>query len=103
YDTSLRYPRLYQNLMAEWTCEVLAWSEGRTVLLGLPTYDDADTGYHDPKAENLINGLLGIHRGLSSRSAIPTNYQGVAIYCEWEMDGAEWAEFHGRFLNPKLE
>jgi hypothetical protein len=101
YDTSLRHPRLYQKLMADWTREVLAWSEGRQILLGLATYDDADSGYHDPKTENLINGLLGIHRGLST--PVPTNYQGVALYCEWEMDEAEWAGFRGRFLNPRFE
>ncbi|MBI3869799.1 MAG: hypothetical protein HY299_14845 [Verrucomicrobia bacterium] len=63
----------------------------------MPTYDDAGVGYHDPKIENLTNALLGIHRGLS-QTAPPTNYQGVAIYCDWETSEAEWDYFRGHFL-----
>jgi len=99
YDTALTSPKLYQKLMADWTKEVLAWSEGRRVLLGVPTYADAGVGYHDPRAENLTNALFGIHRGLS-RSKLPTNYVGVGIYCEWETDAGEWTYFKGRFLKP---
>jgi hypothetical protein len=84
--------------MADWTEEVLAWSEGKDVLLGVPTYDDAGVGYHDPKVENMRNAILGIHRGLSRRS-IPTNYQGVAIYCEWETSEGEWRWFKDHFLH----
>jgi hypothetical protein len=83
--------------MADWTVEVLAWSEGKPVLLGVPTYDDAGVGYHDPKVENLTNALLGIHRGLS-RSVVATNYQGVAIYCDWETSEAEWNYLGQHFL-----
>jgi len=97
YDTALRVPKLYQNLMAGWTGEVLAWSEGTDVLLGVPTYADVDSGYHHPDVENLENALLGIHRGLS-RLDVPINYQGVAIYCLWETDPTEWALFEERFL-----
>ena len=52
---------------------------------------------HDPKVENLQNALLGIHRGLS-RGQMPTNYQGVAIYCEWETDADEWHYLREHFL-----
>jgi hypothetical protein len=89
YDTALRAPKLYQRLMADWTQEVLPWSEGKPVLLGVPTYEDAHTEYHRPDVENLRNALLGIHAGLQ-RNALPANYQGVAIYCEWETDATEW-------------
>lgn len=99
YDTSLRSPRLYQKLMADWTEEVLTWSEGRRVLLGVPTYADEGVGYHDPKAENITNALLGIHRGLAGAN-LPTNYLGVAIYCEWETDDDEWLWFREHFLKP---
>lgn len=78
YDAAQRIPRTYQRLMADWTQEVLAWSGDKPVLLGVPTYDDAGSGYHDPKVENLTNALLGVHRGLSRRP-LPNNYQGVAI------------------------
>lgn len=97
YDTALRKPKLYQHLMASWTRETLAWSENKPVLLGVPAYDDPSVDYHDPKVENLKNALLGIHRGLASKP-LPANYQGVAIYCEWEMDTNKWHYFEGHFL-----
>jgi hypothetical protein len=99
YDTSLRVPKLYQRLISQWTEEVLIWGEGTQVLLGVPTYGDAGVGYHDPKVENLKNALLGVHRGLSRR-ALPVNYQGIAIYCEWETDEGEWKFFQEHFLKP---
>ena len=99
YDTALRMPKLYQRLMVAWPEEVLLWSEGKPVPLGVPTYDDACVGYHHPRVENLRNALLGIHRGLSYRP-LPTNYQGVSIYCEWETDTTEWRYFGEHFLKP---
>jgi glycosyl hydrolase family 18 (putative chitinase) len=99
YDAGQKIPKTYQRLMADWTEEVLQWSEGKAVLLGVPTYDDAGAGYHDPKVENLRNALLGIHRGLS-RNPLPSNYQGVAIYCEWETSDAEWNHFREHFKAP---
>jgi hypothetical protein len=96
YDAGQSIPKTYQKLMADWTVEVLNWSEGKPVLLGVPTYDDAGVGYHDPKMENLTNALLGIHRGLS-RATVPTNYQGVAIYCDWETADSEWAHWREHF------
>ncbi|HEY0456090.1 MAG TPA: hypothetical protein VGE41_06915, partial [Verrucomicrobiae bacterium] len=98
YDAGQRLPKTYQRLMADWTQEVLAWSEGKAVLLGLPTYDDAGAGYHEPKVENLTNALLGIHRGLS-RKVLPPNYQGVVIYCEWETSEGEWRYFAEHFVS----
>jgi hypothetical protein len=96
YDAGQRYPKTYQQLMNDWTVEVLAWSEGKSVLLGVPTYDDTGVGYHDPRAENLTNALLGIHRGLS-RMTLPSNYQGAAIYCDWETSDAEWTYWKEHF------
>jgi hypothetical protein len=99
YDTALRVPKLYQSLMADWTTEVLTWSEGKPALLGVPTYDDAGVGYHDPKIENIRNALLGIHQSLSEHP-YSRSYQGVALYCEWETDAAEWRYFREHFLKP---
>ena len=101
YDTSLAKPKLYEQLMSVWTREILDWSEGRSVLLGLPAYDDAGTGYHDPGAENLTNSLRGIHRGLAHYTPLPTNYQGVALYCEWELDETEWQYFREHFRSHR--
>jgi hypothetical protein len=97
YDTGIRVPKVYERLVADWTEEVLQWSEGRPVLLGVPTYEDAQTEYHRPRVENLQNALLGIHAGLT-RHSLPPNYQGVAIYSEWETDEREWEMWRQRFL-----
>lgn len=101
YDTALRAPKLYEGLMADWTRESLAWSEGRPVLLGVPTYDDAGTGYHHPSVENLTHALRGIHRGLAGLPVLPAGYQGIAVYCDWETDEAEWAQLREQFLMPE--
>jgi hypothetical protein len=99
YDAGQGIPKTYQRLMSDWTVEVLEWSEGKPVLLGVPTYDDAGVGYHNPKVENLTNALLGVHHGLS-RKPPPSAYQGLAIYCEWETSDSEWAHFREHFLKP---
>lgn len=97
YDTALKWEKPYRKLVADWTVEVLDWSEGTQVLLGVPVYDDANTDYHDPDIENLQNALSGIHAGLSRYKQLPEIYQGVAIYCEWEMDDQKWRCFRKNF------
>jgi hypothetical protein len=97
YDTGLRQPKLYRQLMAGWTRDVLAWSGDTEVLLGLPAYDDAGVPWHDPGVENLGHALAGIHAGLASLDRVPATYRGVALYCEWEMDSTEWAELETQF------
>ena len=97
YDAGQRIPKAYQRLASDWTQEVLAWSEGKPVLLGVPTYDDSGVEYHHPNVENLTNALLGVHRGLSGQS-LPANYQGVAIYSDWETSEGEWQYFREHFL-----
>ncbi len=97
YDAGQNLGKPYQQLMADWTGEVLAWCEGKPVLLGVPTYDDAGVGYHNPKAENLKNALWGIHRGLT-KADTTRGFQGVAIYCEWETGEGEWDLWRQGFL-----
>jgi hypothetical protein len=101
YDTALPLVKAYQYLMASWTREVLAWAGTTEVLLGVPVYDDAGVGYHDPKVENLKNALMGIHAGLSSLPNLPKNYRGIALYCEWEMDENEWEYLENNFMKRK--
>jgi len=98
YDTALRFQKVYQNLVVHWTREVLDWSNGPEVLLGLPAYQDEDVAYHDPEVENLMNALLGIHSGLNQYKNLPKSYQGIAIYCEWEMDSDKWQILKDHFL-----
>jgi hypothetical protein len=94
YDTAIRFPKVYQGVMSVWTREVLEWSGATQVLLGVPAYDDAGTGYHQPDVEGLPNAIRGIHGGLGGTASRAANYRGIAIYCEWEMDALEW-EFLG--------
>ena len=98
YDTAIRFEKVYQNLLAGWTREALDWSVGTRVLLGLPAYKDEGASYHVPRVENLKNGLMGIHSGLSQYKVLPENYQGVALYCEWEMDHSKWETLRTQFL-----
>jgi hypothetical protein len=98
YDTAAHHTKLYEHIMANWTEQLLTWVPNTDILLGIPTYDDADTGYHDPKVENLRHGLRGIHAGLNRFKHLPDAYRGVALYCEWEMDPAEWAYYREHFL-----
>lgn len=97
YDTGLKLPKAYQWLMSRWTAQVLAWGVESKILLGIPCYDDPGVQYHFSTVENLSNGLQGIHAGLARHKTLPTNYQGVAIYCEWEMDDSEWKYFKKEF------
>jgi len=92
YDTSIRFQKAYRKLMKDWTREILAWSEGRPVLIGIPAYEDANTTYHKPDIENIPNALAGMHAALLSYDKLPDNYRGIAIYCDWTMDDTKWAE-----------
>ena len=97
YDTSLKSSKLYQNLMRSWTDEVLAWAAPTPVLLGIPAYEDAGVGYHEPEVENLGNALRGIHAGLAESKVWPANYLGVAVYSEWEMSPEKWRVLREEF------
>jgi len=98
YDTALHDRRLYQSIVRSWARDVLDWSAPTPVLLGVPAYEDAGAGYHDPTVENIALSLPAIHAGLESFSALPANYQGVAIYSEWEMSDAKWRDLGRQFL-----
>lgn len=91
YDTALRYEKFYIALMRSWTCELInAVSDTRGELLfGLPAYDDADTGYHNPGVENLHSALSGCAAGLAGVTT--KSFTGFAIYCEWEMTPEKWS------------
>lgn len=97
YDTGLFVRQPYRGLVAAWTREVLSWSEGASVLLGLPAYDDRGVGYHDPDVENLEQSLAGVHAGLSSLGSLPEVYRGIAAYSEWAMTDRDWQTWRERF------
>jgi hypothetical protein len=97
YDTALGQRKRYVKLMADWTVEVLSSTARSSVVLGLPAYDDAGVGYHDPAVENLDSALEGIHAGLAELPSVPPSYQGVAVYCDWQMTPAKWRSLKERF------
>lgn len=97
YDTAIRWPKLYESVVADWTSETLRWSDPTPVLLGLPAYADAGTGYHNPDTENLPHALRGVHAGLKRFARPPGNYLGIAVYCNWEMDDGKWDALRQEF------
>jgi hypothetical protein len=103
YDTALGNSKLYRQLMKSWTVEVLEWSDPTPVLLGVPAYDDAGAEYHDPQIENLENAIRGIHAGLTSFERLPVNFQGLAIYSEWEMEETEWDIWRSEFEKSRVD
>jgi len=97
YDTAIQWEKVYQSTMSKWTREVLDWAPNAMILFGISGYDD-DFDYHNPRIENIENGLLGIHAGLSQFRKLPNNYTGIAIYCEWEMTDEKWDIFEKMYL-----
>lgn len=91
YDTALRYEKFYVALMRSWSRELTETVSGTRckLLFGLPAYEDAGVGYHDPRVENLSSALSGCAAGLAGKSA--ENFAGFAIYCEWEMTPEKWS------------
>ena len=87
YDTAIPLEKFYIKLMTDWTDQLArAFRSSKCeLLLGIPAYDDAGVGYHHPRVENISSALRGI-----SASEIKSNANGIAIYCEWEMDEAKW-------------
>lgn len=99
YDSSAQHPWSYQRQVRRWTGQVLAWSAPAAVLLGVPAYEDEWAVYHRPEVENLDNGLAGVHAGLSD--PLPAAYQGIAVYCEWEMNDAKWRTLREEFVRAR--
>lgn len=99
YDTGIVIPKAYESLMARWTRDELDATPGRALLLGLPAHTDAGVGWHHPWVEDLAHALRGVHAGLPD--VLPPQYQGVALYAEWELDDAEWQTLRAEFLRPR--
>ena len=73
--------------MTDWTNQLTATvrSSGCELLLGIPAYEDANVGYHHPQVENINSALQGI-----SASSRKNESNGIAIYCEWEINADKW-------------
>jgi hypothetical protein len=96
YDTSLPFVMPYRGRVKSWTREVLVWSEGSEVLLGLPAFVDR-ASHHDPDVECLEHALAGVHAGLEAMPGLPPTYRGVALYADWTMDETKWRTLGERF------
>lgn len=87
YDTSIPLEKFYIRLMTDWTRQLVGTVRptGCELLLGIPAYEDAGAGYHHPRVENISSALRGI-----AASGVGDKIDGIAIYCEWEMDENKW-------------
>ncbi|QQE13646.1 glycoside hydrolase family 18 protein [Planctomycetota bacterium] len=97
YDTSINYRKIYQQVIANWTDQILSWSPNSQVILGVPAYDDTHVDYHNPDIENITNSIRTINKTLAPAQKLPPNYQGIAIYCEWQMTSEKWNEYQTEF------
>ena len=90
YDTAIPLEKIYIDLVKRWTRELAetVHSTGCELILGIPAYEDADVGYHHPKVENISSALKGI-----SATRPFDKINGIAIYCEWEMNDIKWKEW----------
>ena len=88
YDTAIPLEKFYIKLMTDWTKQLTTAARSSTceLLLGIPAYDDAGVGYHHPQVENISSALQGISASPRKKEA-----NGIAIYCEWEMDENKWS------------
>ena len=90
YDTALPADWLYGNIMQWQTYNTLnLLGSEKTIFIGIPTYDEKSFG-HNPKAENMVSGLIGIKKGLLTFDDDELQNFGVAIYAEWTTDDSEW-------------
>ena len=87
YDTAFPLEKFYIELMTDWTRQLAGAvrSTGCELLLGIPAYEAAGVGYHQPRVENISSALRGI-----AASDRKNGINGIAIYCEWEMDENKW-------------
>ena len=88
YDTAIPLEKFYIKLMTDWTNQLAAATNSSDceLLLGIPAYDDAGVGYHHPQVENIKSALQGVSASPRKKEA-----NGIAIYCEWEMDENKWS------------
>jgi hypothetical protein len=92
YDTGLAHDWAYEWLVKEQTIWLTDLLDGTELFVGIPAYDEEKVGF-DPEVENIGTGLRGIVKGLNNARSNEENFEGVAIYSYWEMDGDEWGTF----------
>ncbi len=99
YESALPTSGLYR----QWTkfqvialSRALAYSDVR-VFIGIPTSEEV-TPAHNPRAENMRNGLRGTIDGLNDWATWANVVIGVAVYPYWETDVREWQIYQSLWL-----
>jgi hypothetical protein len=94
YDSGIYFPRAYTwwvSQQVEVATESVEHANAKcSVLIGLPTYGKG-TISHNPRAENLRLGLLGVRHGLAK--AKRGAWQGVAIFADYTTTASDWLTF----------
>ncbi len=91
YNTALPSSKLYRSYIRHQTGKLLDWSsdiDGHQVLIGIPCYDGISR-VSNPRVENIPNALSGISSALSSRPALPSHFEGTALYANWHLSDSE--------------
>lgn len=95
YDTALKDPAQYIELMATWTRDLMQTlpapsAGGCEWTMGVPVYEDQGVAYHQPAVENIRHALRGILKGLQ-QAPPATHFRGISLYASWTADREEWA------------
>jgi hypothetical protein len=88
YDTAIDYKKIYINTYKSWVSEVLAWSNSKDVLFGIPAYEDTGVEYHNPSVENVFTAMSGLSAGIRI-SKSRSNYRGISVYADWTLEEHE--------------
>ncbi len=86
--------------MKRWSKEILLSLKDTSckVFFVIPPYNDAGVLYHDPEVENISSALQG-GNALKEPDLPLKNFNGFAIYSQWEMTDEKWKEWD-RVNNP---
>lgn len=104
YDTGAYFPRLYVSMVASQVEGVTRAVAGTrcSVLIGLPTYEGGLRS-HNPRAENLRLGLLGVRDGLSRLPKDAKSIQGIALFADYTTDEEEWETYRKLWIGDYVE
>lgn len=95
YDTGLGTTESYLAFIGHQTRLLVRWAAtfpGHEVLIGIPSYEEGGPA-SDPLVENIVNGALGVRRGLEQEGTGNGAFAGVAVYANWVIDERDWADF----------
>jgi spore germination protein YaaH len=100
YDSAMPSPWMYRL----WTHgQVLRLAQtlkgsGVRLFIGVPTSEER-TFTHNPAAENITSGLMGVRDAIDYCRICAQAVTGVAIYPYWETDESEWETLNRLWAN----